>query len=127
MMNIDGVNLRSHQISWMIHKGKIPEGLWVLHNCRPNPDNRRCVNPDHLWLGTQQENLRDANDKGMTPTGDAHWNTKISDADVPKIFGLIKIGTPQKEIARSFGVGPDQISRIVNGKRRHALVASLHP
>jgi hypothetical protein len=56
----------AHRVSWMIHRGPIPAGLLVLHTC----DVRRCVNPKHLWLGTQRDNVHDALRKGRLPTGD---------------------------------------------------------
>jgi hypothetical protein len=49
-----------HRISWRLNKGKIPNGLFVLHRC----DNPLCFNPDHLFLGTQQDNLSDMRAKG---------------------------------------------------------------
>lgn len=49
-----------HKLSYVIHKGPIPEGLFVLHEC----DNRRCWNPDHLWLGTISDNKQDEIAKG---------------------------------------------------------------
>jgi hypothetical protein len=53
-----GKVIKAHQASWLLHRGPIPDGLHVLHNC-PGGDNPRCVNPGHLWLGTHLENMRD--------------------------------------------------------------------
>lgn len=64
-----GQDIKAHRFSWELHRGPIPNGLWVLHNC-PDGDNPRCVNPDHLWLGTNTENTADREAKGRTATGD---------------------------------------------------------
>ena len=57
---IDGEVIDTHRVSWMIHFGPIPEDKFVLHKC----DNRKCVRPDHLFLGTQLDNVRDMISKG---------------------------------------------------------------
>lgn len=55
--------VRTSRYSWVLHYGPIPNGMLVLHTC----DNRRCVRPDHLWLGTQADNMADMSNKGRHP------------------------------------------------------------
>ena len=67
---LNGANLRAHRAAWILFKGDIPEGIYVLHKC----DNRACVNPKHLFLGTHQDNMDDRNKKGRTAKGWHHTN-----------------------------------------------------
>lgn len=64
---------RAHRISWLIHRGPIPEGLCVCHNC-PTGDDPSCINPRHLWLGTHLQNIldREAKGRGNQVSGEAH-------------------------------------------------------
>jgi hypothetical protein len=59
----------AHRASWMLHYGQIVNGLFVCHHC----DNRSCVRPDHLFLGTQKDNLQDASRKGRMDVPGKGW------------------------------------------------------
>lgn len=62
-----GVRERAHRASWRIHFGGIPDGMYVCHKC----DNRKCVNPQHLFIGSQSDNMVDAFQKGRIDTDKA--------------------------------------------------------
>lgn len=95
----------AHRFSYYLNAGAIPNGLQVLHFC----DNPSCVNPAHLWLGTQQDNMDDMVLKGRSskePT-----NVKLSEDDVRKIR---KDPRPQKEIAADYDVSKHYIGQVIN-------------
>lgn len=104
--------VKAHRVSWEIHNGAIPDGLCVLHEC----DNRRCVNPRHLYLGTRADNNRDRGlrrrGKEHRQNGAANDNAKLTEADVRAIDALLKTDRTQAEIAALFGVKQPQVSRI---------------
>jgi hypothetical protein len=58
-------SISAHRAAWELHRGPIPNGLFVLHKC----DTRMCVNPDHLFLGTQRDNIHDCMAKGRNKRG----------------------------------------------------------
>lgn len=65
----DGTTHSAHRWSYIVHKGDIPPGNLACHNC-PGGDNRRCINPDHLFVGTHKDNMQDAKAKGRIATGE---------------------------------------------------------
>ena len=105
---------RAHRYSWHLNRGPIPDGMEVCHSC----DVRLCVNPDHLWLGTQLDNMRDMAKKGRSLNGQRNPMSKVSDSDVVEIRRLSATGVRQQDLADRFGLCQPHISGIINNKRR---------
>ncbi len=124
-----GKTALAHRAAWEVYCGPIPVGLYVLHRC----DNRRCVNPSHLFLGTQSDNIRDAAAKGRTwpqkygvPRGDKNWNTKVSDAVVLEMRRAYLAGEgSQASIGARFGVGRKHAGELISGRKRKHLTPHL--
>lgn len=104
----------AHRVSWELHKGNIPAGLFVLHQC----DTGLCVNPEHLFLGTAQDNSADMKNKNRSyhPRGESNGRSKLSVADVTAIRRLAPV-MRQVDIARRFDVSRQIINHIVKGNR----------
>lgn len=68
-MKVGSRTVKTHRVSWALHFGIIPPGMFVLHRC----DNPPCCNPQHLFLGSTADNARDASSKGRLAAGDRHW------------------------------------------------------
>lgn len=94
----------AHRASYEIHRGPIPDGLWVLHRC----DNPQCVNPSHLFLGDRLANVHDAMSKGRmrkppipNRPGELNPNAKLTDKKVRQIQALLQMAVPQRMIGLS--------------------------
>ena len=115
-VNGRGVFEASHRWAYRHYIGAIPPGAMVLHRC----DNRACVRPDHLFLGSNQDNVNDMIVKGRHggPRGESHPKAKLTYEDITKIRKLYsEDGLTQKQIAAEFSVDRSSISRIVRGKQ----------
>lgn len=111
-----GKNCGAHRASYEIYKGEIPPGMSVLHDCQNNGevrDNKSCVNPDHLFLGTQMDNMIDRDLKGHCPRGERSGHAKLNSSQVLEIRGLDK-KIPRLELAEIYGVSLSSISHIIN-------------
>lgn len=106
----------THRAAWILTHGDIAPGMMICHTC----DNRRCVNPRHLFLGTRSDNMIDAALKGRLDPSRARAGVanKLSDEDVREIFTRINAGEQRADLAERFGVSPTTISKI-----RHKRVA----
>lgn len=111
-------NYHCHRVSWELAYGPIPGGLWVLHRC----DNRKCVRPDHLFLGTHLDNIQDMVAKGRhsfhrradRPCGQAHPNAKLTDHAVRDIRAYAPT-TSIAALARRHGVSESAIQAVLHG------------
>lgn len=105
----------AHRMSWLIHHGEIPKGLFVCHKC----DNRACVNPEHLFLGTAQDNAIDRNRKGRhrDDRGEKHPCAKLNNAQVLSIRSKLDAGIQGKILAKEFNISRMTISNIKLGKQ----------
>lgn len=106
-IGVKGKGRRTHRVSYELFKGPIPEGLYVLHSC----DNPLCVNPDHLFLGTNEDNMADMVKKGRAArmAGEKHGMSKLTAQDVTRI---LRDNRKQKEIAKDYAVTQSLISHV---------------
>jgi len=103
----------AHRLSYLIHVGDIPDGIYVCHTC----DNRKCVKPSHLFLGTADDNAKDMVRKNRHTHGVTGHNVKLNDNKVRRIHSLYESGISQGDIAKSFGVTQGTVWKILHGHK----------
>ena len=143
VITVDKQRWLAHRLAYTWERGPIPDGLFVLHQC----DNPSCVNPAHLEIGTQTDNMQQAamrnrlhqpsfeersasaarmrRQKAEHPEwvmrGETHATAKLSDLQVAEIRRRRALGEKQRRLAEEFGVSESLISQLVLGQRRVAI------
>ena len=102
----------AHRVSYEMHSGEIPDGAYVLHRC----DNRICVNPQHLFLGTAMDNRRDMQAKRRRVHGERVNTAKLTEAQIFEIYALSDSGMGSPRIAKKYGISTAMAWNIKVGK-----------
>ena len=112
-ITIEGKSVGAHRASWIIHYRYIPGELHVLHRC----DNKSCVNPKHLFLGTNWDNVQDKTKKNRHYKGTDVWQSKLIEDDVRKIKNLYSTGNySHRKLASIFGLqNHGTVGKIIRG------------
>ena len=107
---LDGIHaMGAHVASYLIYKGDIPEGMLVRHTC----DNRPCVNPDHLVLGTQLDNMADCVERRRIATGERQGLSVMTEERVRDMRKQHAEGATQVSLAADFGISQPTVSQII--------------
>jgi len=107
--SLNGKAIHAHRAAFILFHGKEPNGMDVCHTC----DNRACVNPDHLFLGTRQENMADCITKGRASR---RKGKHLLESQVQEIRRLVLSGERIAKVSRATGVAHPIISNIMKGK-----------
>lgn len=108
-MKVNGKVVDAHRVSFVLAHGKVPAGSLVMHSC----DNRACVNPDHLTLGTDQDNSKDAVSKGIIKPWRPKRETPLTDAELLEIRDRYGRGVGVLELSRQFNVPVTSLRRLL--------------
>jgi hypothetical protein len=124
-LRINNAPVSTHRLSWKLYNDQeIPNGLCVLHKC----DNRRCINPAHLFLGTPRDNVRDCINKGRNSNGFCKGHLhgkkkrvrKLTDDQVREIRAT-RWKEPLASVAQRYGVSMACVSTIRRNKRKQLI------
>jgi hypothetical protein len=122
MFNYRGLSKRAHRISYLCFKGKIPSGLLICHTC----DNRKCLNPDHLYAGTPKDNMQDAINRGRFPKGPNKFKGHLGEINCKAKLKIDQVKSIRAEyipfkitaisLSKKYGVSESSIKYILQKK-----------
>lgn len=112
VMRFKGKNESAHRFSYRNFVDQEIGNKFVCHKC----DHPLCVNPDHLFLGSHEQNMKDATNKRRYAFGEKHYQNKLKEKDIEEIQILYKSGLSQSKICELFGVEQTVISGVLSGK-----------
>jgi hypothetical protein len=110
-IRVGNLTTTAHRVSYKLYVADIPDGMIVCHRC----DNPPCVNPDHLFVGTHGDNMKDKVQKGRLKKsfGARNGSTKLNEDQVRRIHSDHRL---HREIAADYGVATSQVQRIKAGR-----------
>lgn len=110
--------MSAHRVAWYYRFGEIPDGMYVCHVC----DNRGCVRPSHLFIGTHADNMSDMKAKSRSASGERSGVHKLTTEQVEKIRS-IGCSEPTEKIALRFGVSGGHVRKILRGETRRREIS----
>ncbi len=113
-MKANGKTMPAHRLSWELHRGPVSDDMEVCHDC-PAGDNPACVNPDHLFVGTHDDNMKDMAEKGRGrgPNGETNSHAVLTEAHIREIRIRYAAGRIRyRDLAVEFGVDTTTIGNI---------------
>ena len=116
-MTIRGKTMGAHRGSYLIFKGDIPPNKDVCHQC----DNRKCVNPAHLFIGTRKENMQDAVSKNRQAQGFSLPHTKLTPSQRIEIAISCIDGENKMDVSKSYGVCVKYVEYLVRAYKKGDL------
>jgi hypothetical protein len=108
-MTIGGIQVGAHRVAYQLFCGDVPDGMDVCHSC----DNRSCVNPDHLFIGTRAENMADCRAKGRAEGGS---RKHLKEAEVQEIKRRLATGLSPRRVSDDLDINYGTVTAIAAGR-----------
>jgi len=105
---VKGKSWSIHRYSYFLTYGKIPKEKWILHKC----DNRKCINPNHLYLGDNAQNVKDRVSKNRSAIAEKNKASKLTIEQVKNIKILLRDGVPGLRLAKQYKMSQATIAEI---------------